>query len=95
MACPRFRKAPGDKRIITGDFTEWLDGSDIASVAYDVGDVITAANDSNTAKKATNYFLGGNDGEEYLIDFIVTTADPIPRIKTHTIILEVIGNCEC
>jgi len=95
MACPRFRKDTGDKRIITGDFTDWLNGSDIASVAYVVPTDLTAANASATTKKATNYFSGGDDGEEYEIDFIITTDEAVPRIKTHTVILEVGSNCAC
>jgi len=95
MSCPRFQKDPSDKRIITGDFSDWLNGAEIASAAWTVPSALSAANDSITAETATNYFSGGVAGSEYTIKVTITTSEPIARIKSHSFMLEVQSNCDC
>jgi len=94
--CDRFSKDAADRRIITGDFSDWLgEDANINSVAWDVPTGITESNSSNQAKTATNYFSGGTDETEYTIKCTITTDESVARIKSHSFILSIEGNCPC
>jgi hypothetical protein len=95
VACDRFIKDVSDKRIITGDFSEWLDDANLDSVSWTVPSGISSANDSFGAKTATNYFSGGSDNEEYTIKCTITTDESVARVKSHSFILAVESNCGC
>ena len=93
--CPRFIKDVSDKRIVTGDFSEWLGEAEIASAAWTVPSGLDAANESFDISTVTNYFSGGTDGQEYTVKVTVTTNDSVARLKSHSFVLAVEANCKC
>jgi len=95
MACPRFVKDSADKRIITGDFSDWLGTAEIAAAVWVIPAGIAAANESFTITTATNYITGGTSGKEYTIKVTITTNESVARLKSYSIIIAVESNCEC
>ncbi len=95
MTCPRFKKDPSDKRIITGDFATWLGTANISAVAWTVPTGLAAANDSFTDKTVTNYFTGGENGQEYEVKVTITTNESVARLKSQSFMLEVESGCDC
>ena len=95
VQCDRFTKDVSDKRIITGDFTDWLGIANINGVTWDVPSGIAEANASFAAKTATNYFTGGVDQTEYTIKCTIITDESVARTKSHSFILAIESNCGC
>ena len=81
-----------DKRVVTVDFSSWLGGSSIVSVAWVVASELTASDEDFTVNSATNYFensTGLEDGE-YEVACTITTDEAVPRKKTQRFIIKLI-----
>ncbi len=91
--CYTFIKDPLDKRKMTIDYSDWLDGAEIASTAWLVPTGIVEASDSFTASVAINYFSGGTLANEYEVACTITTDDAVPRLKTQRFMIAVEECC--
>lgn len=75
------------KPQVVVDWEDWLGGSTIASVAWDVvpGGSLTVSDTENTTTQASCYLNGGQWDAEYALQCKITTADTVARIESRTI----------
>ena len=78
-----FRQKDNEYLDYAGNYTNWLDGDTIASVAYSADSGITVANESNTTTHATFWVSGGTVGTTYSVEQTITTASSPARVKSY------------
>ena len=93
MSCQVFQKDVDGKRRIIIDWSDWLDGSEVASAVWTVPSQLTESSSSKSVTTTTNYFSGGTDGREYEIKCCMTTNDAVPRIRCITFSIEITERC--
>jgi hypothetical protein len=80
-----FRQSPGDQLDYTIDWTEFLAGDTIDSVAWVApeGSAIEIIQEADDGKRTVVWVKGGTSGERYLITCTITSASTPPRIATR------------
>lgn len=63
------------------NWTPFLRGASISSVAWDAGNVLTASNTSVSGDTAIAYLTGGTLDDEYDVECKMTTNDAVARVK--------------
>ena len=78
------------KKKVTIDFTNWLDGDNIASITYEVEDSSTAVqvtNTSETTKIATLYLACTDYGQPMFVKAKMVTDAAIPETCSRSIVV--------
>ena len=82
----RYLKDPQAHLDYAVDWSPWLDGDTIASVAWTVPAGLTLESQSHTATVATAWLSGGEVGVTYTVVCEVTTA--AGRVDDRTLVIE-------
>ena len=80
-----------DLKRIQADWTDWLDGSDISSVACAVQDsatIIAVSETSNTSKIATAYINATKYNQELFLKCTITTNDSPAEIESRSFLIK-------
>ena len=94
MSCPILTQDPLDTRLVTVDFSDWLDtGVSILSVSWSIDSDLTESGSSATSTAVSNYISGGSDGEDYECSVSITTDEATARVKTQRFIIRVLAGC--
>lgn len=86
MSSP-FLKDPSDRLDYQVDFTDWLDGDTISTVAWTVQSGITQYATSFDTTTSTIWLTGGTHGQDYTITCQATTAGGRIKQQSFTILV--------
>lgn len=82
-----------DAKRISADWTDWLNGSDIASVVWEIensSSQIVLSNKSNTVKVATAYVNANDYNLELHVKCTITTNDSIPETESRSFLIRTV-----